>query len=122
MGWKFKEGMFIPFKDADDGIETPGTWIDQDGNEITQSRWQPDTDLNQLFMVVDKIRERTGPVQVVIDDPEAFRFKQDQTWCCTLLVCSIWIDGRGETREKAIYAACIAAIDHIKNQEEKKNG
>ena len=82
--------------------------------------WQPDKDLNQLFSVVDRIRgigyeEENGSYQgefyckidKIIDFPDG------GTTLETV------IEMEGETRTQVIYAACLAAIDHIN---EERNG
>ena len=76
--------------------------------------WHPSTDLNQLFKVVDKINEKTGWTFETVDETceshhsagfyeQIFRVVDEDF-------------NTYPTRETAIFAACVAALDHIERE------
>ena len=97
------------------GLDLRGDLLFDGGNpEWHLSRWMPDTDLNQAFQVVDKIMEVTG--WVYLEGPldiGPFMF----LWCES--EDKIHVDITRRTRPQAIYAACLAAIAKI---QEEQNG
>ena len=70
--------------------------------------WNPHTDLNQLFQVVDNICEVTGwKYELIKGYYHALCFIDGES---TIILKS------NKVREAAIYAAVLEAIDHIEKQ------
>ena len=81
-----------------------GVYTDGEKPQCTVANWNPHQDLNQLFQVVDRIREK-GFEEHSQTDKGRFQF-----WFTMGLDCFFF---EKDSREQAIYTACLAAVKHL---------
>ena len=97
-------GIELKWSNITDNWYAPDQW----------GAWQPDKNLNQLFSVVDRILDKTDW------DFEVSGDSRPDSWYAGFSRNLNSIVPQGipvhETRAQAIYAACLAAIDHINEE------
>ena len=70
------------------------------------SNWKPDTDWNQLMMVVEKISKELAPHFNLDISPECLN-----EWYCSLIETNMRMSiSKGETMIEAVYNACVEYI------------